>query len=405
MNSNILQINRPITWILTSIFYAFQMVLRVMPLIMLDYLARKVGLNAGQLGLLAGVYYIGYCIAHIPIGIMLDRFQPRFIISGCVLICVAGLYLTSFATSTFEIFFARFLIGIGSAGGILGSIKVISDFYRNIFGIMLGLTILIGICGAYYGAEPIRIMLTHLSYEQVIEGLILFGIMLAASIFAFYSRKAIPTEKSHIIESLKLIMGNQKIWYIRICAGLMVGPIEGFADFWGSNYLVQIHNITSSQATLSISLIFIGLGIGCPLFGYLSNYMDSSTMIMSYLGVLMVAALLILFCVGSLSVSVIYILCFVIGILSAYQILAFTFINKLVGAQNISISIALLNMIIMIFGFIYHSLIGFILDTFFISSTTDSLVYSADAYQAAFSVIVVGIVVGVVGFWRMDYDV
>ena len=62
-------------------------------------------------------------------------------------------------------------------------------------------------------------------------------------------------------------------------------------------------------------------------------------------------------------------------------------------------------MIIMIFGFIYHSLIGFILDTFFISSTTDSLVYSADAYQAAFSVIVVGIVVGVVGFWRMDYDV
>ena len=107
MNSNILQTSHFITWILTSTFYAFQMILRVMPVIMLDYLARKVGLNASQLGLLAGVYYIGYCIAHIPIGIMLDRLQPRCIIAGCILICVAGLYLTSFATSTFEIFFAR----------------------------------------------------------------------------------------------------------------------------------------------------------------------------------------------------------------------------------------------------------------------------------------------------------
>lgn len=404
MNSNISKPKHLITWILTSTFYAFQMVLRVMPVIMLDYLARKVGLNATQLGLLAGIYYIGYCIAHIPIGIMLDKFQPRYIISGCMLICVAGLYLTSFATSTFEIFFARFLIGIGSAAGILGSIKVISDFYRNIFGIMLGFSILIGICGAYYGAEPVRMMLTHLSYEQVIEGLILFGIMLAASIFAFYSRTVTSAEKSPIMDNLKLAIKNHKIWYIGICAGLMVGPLEGFADLWGSNYLIQIHNITSSQGTFSVSLIFIGLGIGCPLFGYLSNHIDSSTRMISYLGFLMLVTLVILFGLGSLSASIIYVLCFIIGLLSAYQILAFTVINKLVTATNISISMALLNMIIMIFGFIYHSLIGFILDTFFISSTTDALVYGVDAYQTAFSVLLVGTVIGAIGFWRLEVE-
>jgi len=373
-----------------------------MPVIMLDYLARTVGLNASQLGLLAGIYYIGYCIAHIPIGVMLDQLHPRYVISGCMLICIAGLYLTSFATSTFEIFFARFLIGAGSAAGILGSIKVITDFYNNIFGIMLGCTVLIGICGAYYGAEPLRIMLAYLSYDQVIEGLILFGIMLSASIFAFYSRQVTTVKKSPIMLSLKLAVQNSKIWHIGICAGLMVGPLEGFADLWGGNYLIQIRNLTSMQGTFSISLIFIGLGVGCLVMGYLSNRIDSSTRMMSYLGILMLITLIMLLHLESLSTTIIYLLCFIIGLLSAYQILAFTTITRIVKDTNISISMALLNMIIMIFGFIYHSLIGYILDTFFISSTTDSLVYGADAYQAAFSVVVVGMIIGAIGFWQAE---
>jgi len=134
-----------ITWFLASTFYAFQMTLRIMPVVMLDYLAKKVGFNATQLGLLAGTYYIGYCLAHVPIGLLLDRLQPRYIIAGCLLLCVAGLYIKIYADSTIEVFFARFLIGFGSAAGILGAIKVICDFYRPIFGIMLGLTISVGI--------------------------------------------------------------------------------------------------------------------------------------------------------------------------------------------------------------------------------------------------------------------
>ena len=402
MNQTIVQTNHLITWILASTFYAFQMTLRVMPVIMLDYLAHKVGFNAGQLGLLAGIYYIGYCIAHIPIGLMLDRFQPRYIIAGCLLICIGGLYIKMFASSTFEVFLARFLIGFGSAAGILGSIKVICDFYRPIFGVILGLTISIGILGAYYGAEPIRILLTSsLSYEQVIEGLILFGIMLAASIIAFYGRTATIIETKPIFVTLTHAFKNKKLLYIGLCSGLMVGPLEGFADLWGMNYLVQIHHLTANEATYSISLIFIGLGIGCPIFGYLSKQVNSSTKVIAYIGVMMLIALTILFSTTELKSSIIYILCCLIGVLSSYQILSFVVVQKIESATNISISIALLNMMIMLFGFIYHGLIGFILDTFFISSTTDALVYGADAYQGAFSVILAGIAVGAIGFWRM----
>lgn len=395
-------VDHSITWALSGIFYAFQMALRVMPVVMLDYLAQKVGFNAGELGLLAGIYYIGYCIAHIPIGIALDYMQPRYIIAACVLLCVEGLYLTGAATSSFEIFFARFLIGIGSAGGILGAIKVTQDYYKHIFGVMLGFTISIGIVGAYYGAEPIRHLLQELSYEQAIQGLVLFGIMLAASIFAFYAqRHDIGQNTISMWKSLTIAIQHKQLWRIGIFAGLMVGPIEGFADLWGSNYLSQIHLLSSKQAGFAITLIFIGLGIGSPLFGYLNKYIDSTSRIIAYLGILMLLCLGILFGFDQLSKNVVYAICFMIGLLSSYQILAFIMLSNNLLNGGFMISMALLNMVIMLFGFIYHSIIGFVLDTFFISSTVDALVYGADAYQAAFSVIVAGVAIGVVGFWRV----
>ena len=402
MKHTLSAIDPSITWILSSVFYAFQMALRVMPVIMLDLLAQKVGFNATELGLLAGVYYIGYCLAHVPIGIALDYLQPRYVISACILLCVEGLYLSGSAESSFDIFFARFLIGFGSAGGILGSIKVIEDYYKHLFGIMLGFTISIGILGAYYGAEPIRHLLQELSYEQAIQGLVLFGIMLAASIFAFYGKKHnIGQNPNSMWESLKRAAKHKQLWLIGISAGLMVGPLEGFADLWGSNYLAQIHHLSSKEGGFAITLIFIGVGVGSPLFGYLSKYVDSTSRIIAYLGILMTLLLCALFGMEKLSRDVIYMICFMIGLISSYQILAFVMLGNSQLTGDFSISMALLNMVIMIFGFVYHGLIGFILDTFFISSTTDALVYGADAYQAAFSVVIAGVVLGSIGFWKM----
>ena len=203
---------------------------------------------------------------------MLDRIYPGYIIAGSLLICILGLHITSISTSTPTLFIARFIIGFGSAGGILGAIKVICDFYSKNFGILLGFAITIGICGSYYAAEPVRIMLLSLSYEQVLKSLILFGLVLAASIVAFYTMS--KNAKHHIKWSFALLetLKNKKIWYIGISGGLMTGPITGFADFWGIRFLTQIHHLSASEASFSISLIFIGLGIGCPIAGYFSKY-------------------------------------------------------------------------------------------------------------------------------------
>jgi predicted MFS family arabinose efflux permease len=392
-----------ITWLLSSVFYAFQMTLRVLPVVMIDFLSRRVGFNAGELGLLAGIYYIGYSMAHIPIGICLDNYSSRYTIFVCILLCVLGLYLTAFAEDLWEIFISRFIIGVGSVGGILGAAKLVVDFYPKNYGLMLGLTVTIGVCGAYYGAQPIRQMLVSLSPEQVMQGLGLFGIILAASIWALYvtKPKESTSKKLSVKDTLKFAMKNRNFWIMGLCGGLMVGPLEGFADLWGIKYLTQIHGLSYSEAAFGITLIFIGLGIGTPILGFITKNITDLRKVIICSGIALLILLLTLFSGLELEGWVIYIICLFIGIFSAYQIVVFTLATNLATAEIMSVATAIVNMTIMIFGFIYHAAIGYMLDIFFVSSDTNMLVYTNYAYQCSFAVILLGIILGVIGFYNI----
>jgi len=380
------------------------MTLRVLPVVMIDFLSRRVGFNAGELGLLAGIYYVGYSLSHIPIGICLDQYSPRYTIFICILLCVLGLYLTAFAEGVWEIFVSRFLIGIGSVAGILGAAKVVVDFYPKNYGLMLGLTVMIGVCGAYYGAQPIREMLISLSPEQVMQGLALFGIILAASIWALYVTKgSVATAQSNklgIKATLQLAIRNRSFWIMGLFAGLMVGPLEGFADLWGIKYLVQIHGLSDTEGAFSITLIFIGLGIGCPVLGYMTKQIVDLRKSIIFCGIALLGLLVLLFSGYKFGTMGIYAICLFIGVFSSYQTSVFTMTTLKASAEIVSVATAIVNMTIMIFGFVYHAVIGYVLDIFFVSSQTDMLVYSASAYQSSFAVILLGIILGTIGFYK-----
>src|SRR5580692_8037086 len=78
-------------WILASLFYAFQYILRVMPNLMLADLMRQFHMDATLFGQFSGVYYLGYAFMHLPLGIVLDRFGPRKVMTGCILLTVVGI--------------------------------------------------------------------------------------------------------------------------------------------------------------------------------------------------------------------------------------------------------------------------------------------------------------------------
>lgn len=112
-------------WIIASVFYAYQYILRVMPNIMLEDIMRQFNISAATFGQFSGIYYIGYSLMHLPIGIMLDRFGPRKVMTVCILLSVVGILPLIFADHWMYPIAGRLLLGMGSSAAILGVFKIV----------------------------------------------------------------------------------------------------------------------------------------------------------------------------------------------------------------------------------------------------------------------------------------
>jgi len=127
-----------------------------MPNIMLNDIMEQFDMKAATFGQFSGMYYIGYSLMHLPVGIMLDRYGPKKVMTGCILLCVIGLLPLLFSDYWMYPIAGRFLTGIGASAAILGVFKIIRmTFSEERFPRMLSLSVTIGLIGAIYGGGPI----------------------------------------------------------------------------------------------------------------------------------------------------------------------------------------------------------------------------------------------------------
>ncbi len=116
---------------LASLFYACQYILRVIPNVVVPELMVRFNIGTAEIGQFCGLYYIGYVLAHIPMGILLDRFGSKVVIPICIALTSLGaLPLVSFDNWSYSII-GRVITVIGFSASVLGLFKIISIYYRR----------------------------------------------------------------------------------------------------------------------------------------------------------------------------------------------------------------------------------------------------------------------------------
>ncbi|AMO22967.1 MFS transporter [Ramlibacter solisilvae] len=93
--------------------YFFSAVLRAITATLSPTLTREFDLNAQQLGLLAGGYFLGFAATQLPLGSWLDRHGPRKVVIGFMLVAIAGCLAFSMADGFSGLLLARVLCGVG----------------------------------------------------------------------------------------------------------------------------------------------------------------------------------------------------------------------------------------------------------------------------------------------------
>lgn len=380
-----------VVWLIASLFYAYQYILRVMPSIMLEDIMQQFNIGAAAFGQFTGVYYIGYSLAQLPLGMMLDRFGSRKVMTGSILLTVLGLLPLIFADHWVFPVIGRVLIGIGSSAAILGVFQIVRmTFSETRFPRMVSYSVMIGLIGAIYGGGPVSFMREELGYSFVLNSFVIGGLLLALITYWIVPEEKQGEEKGSMLSNVKEVFGNAKAVWCCIFAGLMVGPLEGFADVWGTAFLKQVYGLDSAIAASLPSMIFIGMCFGAPVLNTLAEKMGNFLATITLAGAVMTACFCILLMwpmeAGSLTFSFVS-----IGVCSAYQILAIYKASTFVRPQVAGLATAVANMIIMGFGYGFHTAMSTLIDKMGGATSPLALTYGV-------AVIPVALVIGTVGF-------
>ena len=99
--------------------YFLSTLIRAIPATLSPTLTQEFALNARDLGLLGGGYFLGFSLMQLPLGAWLDRFGPKRVIVCFLTVAVLGCLAFSLATSFWALLAARVLCGVGVSARLM----------------------------------------------------------------------------------------------------------------------------------------------------------------------------------------------------------------------------------------------------------------------------------------------
>lgn len=403
-------------WIMCGIgalFYCYEYFLRVTPSVMQSDLMQTFNIDNMMFGFLSAFYYYAYTPMQIPVGVLMDRFGPRRLITVACLICVVGTCL--FAANVFTIAaVGRFLVGFGSAFAFVGVMKLASIWLPpSRFAMVAGLVTALGMLGPVLGDILLTPMVNIIGWHETVFITAALGVILAVVIWFSikdknpahqYSNNEAQHQASSFKElgqGLAYMLRTRQVWLAGIIACCLFLPISVFAELWGIPYLEQAQNFPEIHASLVNPLLFLGFSIGGITLGWFSDFIKQRRPVIIGGSFLALITACILFYVPNLSITHICILLFLLGVFAGVEVITFAVSRESVANRFAGTAIAMTNFLTMLGGMIFQPVIGRLLDwhsgnTLHLSGIT----LTNSDYRFALSVVPIFLVLAVIlGFF------
>ena len=385
------------TWCILSLFFAYQYFMRIGPSIMMQELRTTFNLSAVQFALIPATFAYVYGALQIPIGLLLDRFGIKKTAICSILSCSLGTILFYSAHTIELIYFARVLIGAGSAASLIASLKLIGDYMPHRYqSSLMGVTLAIGTVGALLAGKPQTYLMQQMGWRET--GLLtsIGGFILLFAAIAFIPPQEKRQKNSNdnvtkntIIHSLKLVVQSRPILLYSFLAFGIYAPFSAISDSWGVSLLMEKYNMVRSTAAESVSYTFVGLCIGSFVIPAFFEHINRTKLGIQICIFCMGIFITILFYAHTMSCFMIDTLFFFFGFCSGAEILCFSAISRTAYEGTRGLSLGYTNTINMIGSALLMHLLGLLLDYFWSGGVSEIglRVYTSTHYLYAFSLI------------------
>jgi len=396
---------------LGALFYSYEYLLRISPGVMVGELMRHYQINAATFGFVTALYYYAYTPMQLVVGLLMDRYGPRKLLTIACAFCVVGSFLFGGVSVLSLASFGRFLVGLGSAFAFVGVLKLATIWLPpNRLALISGLAAALGTLGALFGTVFLTDLAERFGWQHTVYLSGFFGIVLTVVLWWVIRDRVNFRDKesaSAAIESrvdfkqafhdLSLILRTPQIWLNGTVSCLLYLPTTVFAELWGHHFLKHVFNYSPKLAAYGIAVLFLGFTIGAPLSGFLSDTIRLRRLpiIIGALGSTLLFSIFV-FDVA-LPRSLVFIMLFMIGLLYSTHVISFALGRELSPPEASGSAIAVTNMIIMLGGFICQPFVGVLLDMRATGRVYAGVPeYFASDYRYALSVIPIGMLLSAI---------
>ncbi|MFN3744347.1 MAG: MFS transporter, partial [Hyphomicrobiaceae bacterium] len=169
-------------WATGAMFFFYAWILRVAPSVMIDEMMRDLAVGGAVIGNLSALYFFGYAGMQVPVGMLIDRFGPRRLMTAAALGCVGGCAIFALSGGIAGVAVGRLVIGGAAAFSLVGAMAVAGLWFpAQRFALLSGLAMMMGMLGGVVGQAPFRLLVEALDWRGAVLALAVGGIALAAA--------------------------------------------------------------------------------------------------------------------------------------------------------------------------------------------------------------------------------
>ncbi len=385
-----------LVWGLGALLFFSDYFVRVSPSVMVPDLMRAFNADAVSIGALASYFYIAYVCMQMPVGVLFDKFGLKKLL--VVMALIVGLMCFLFASSeTLGLaYVARFFTGFAAAFAFVGALKLAFRWFPpNYFGMLAGATQALGMLGASVGDAPVAFLVHHFGWRMTLVFMGIFLIVLAILIALIVKDKpdySLPhieenADKISIVDGLKIILRNPQTWINGMIIGCLFAPTAVLAEMWGPTFLEVVHGLPQIAAAAAIGMIFLGWGVGGPLFGFLSDRAKQRKpfMLLSIVVCLIIVSLVLY--VTHLPKILLFALLFIYGVMNMGVAIGYVIAAEINPAKVAATSMAFANMASIAIGAALMPVVGKLINYFHHGIAVSHLDYQAADFQKAFFIL------------------
>ncbi len=348
----------------------------------------ELGLSAGDLGLLAGGYFLGFAAMQLPNGYFLDKYGPKKVILFFLTIAFLSIIAFSKSENFFSLLLSRILIGVGVSVCLMAPLTgyrrwlpVDQQQRANAWMLMTGAL------GMLASTLPVQLLLPEIGWRNIfliLAGLIFTTIILITFIIPFWAKTETPIEDQGF-SSYKIIWTHPYFLSLLPLGFFNYGGLQALQTLWAGPWMTNVSGFSPMQAATNLFWVNFSMLLTFFIWGFIYPYfhkkgISSDTIMVRCVPISFLALGFIIY--SGTNVNGFHFALFLIGsvfVSLAQPAVGMAFPNAIAGK-----ALSSYNLILFLGTFIVQWVIGILIDVFK-SYGFDTL----QSYQAAFSVFAV----------------